>query len=272
MMKRFLITMLLGMMVSGCGTSKNVEIIGHRGASYLAPENTRASILLGWQKNADADEIDIYLSKDKRIVVIHDSNTKRTSGVDLKVAQTTAAELRKLDIGSWKDARYAGEKIPFFQEILATVPPGKKLYVEIKCGPEIVPLLKQEIEESGKKEQVVIISFNLEAVAQAKQAMPQVPAYWLVSTKRDKQTKKILPHDSQWLQIARDRGLDGLDVDSAGVTPEFVQAAKKVGQKLYVWTVDDPVEARKLIEWGVAGITTNRPGWLRQQLQLTGQL
>ncbi|MBN2377703.1 MAG: glycerophosphodiester phosphodiesterase [Sedimentisphaerales bacterium] len=266
-MKKILITMLLGVMVSGCGTSNNVEIIAHRGASYLAPENTRASALLAWEKGTDGVEIDVYLSADNRIVVRHDKSTKRTSGVDLMVAQATSQELRKLEVGSWKDPKYAGEKIPFLEEIIETIPPKKKLFIEIKCGPEIVPLLKKTIVESGKIERIVIISFNLEAVAQAKQAMPQVPAYWLLSTKKDKETKQYLPHDPKNLQIAQDRGLDGLDVHNAGVTPEFMQAVKECGQKLYVWTVDDPIEAQRLVDLGVAGITTNRPGWLREQLK-----
>ena len=263
--------MLLGVMVSGCGTSNNVEIIAHRGASYQAPENTRASALLAWEQNTDAVEIDVYLSKDNRIVVRHDKNTKRTSGVDLKVSEATSQELRKLDVGSWKDLKYAGEKVPFIEEIIETIPPKKKLFVEIKCGPEIVPILTKTLVESGKIEQIVIIAFDLEVATQAKQAMPQVPVYWLLSTKKDNETKQQLPHDPKNLQIAQDRGLDGLDVHYAGVTPEFMQAVKQFGQKLYVWTVDDPVEAQRLVDLGVTGITTNRPGWLREQLKLSAK-
>ncbi len=267
MMKRFCFTMLLGVIVAGCQINSNAEIIAHRGASFLAPENTRASALLAWKLKADAVEVDVYLSKDKRIVVMHDSNTKRTSGVSLKIAQTTAAELRKLDVGSFKNKKYAGEKIPFLEEIIATIPPKKKLYVEVKCGPEIIPLLKQVIEQSGKKKQIVIISFNLEAVTQAKKVMPKIPAYWLLGTRRDKQTKKFLPHDPNWLQIAKERHIDGLDVHNAGVTPEFMKAVKEYKQDLFVWTVDDPREAKRLIALGVKGITTNRPAWLRKQLK-----
>ncbi len=67
--------------------------------------------------------------------------------------------------------------------------------------------------------------------------------------------------------MAKDKGLDGLDVDFAGITEELVRAAKAAGQKLYVWTVDDPDEALRLVKLGVDGITTNRPDWLREQLK-----
>ena len=79
-----------------------VEIIAHRGASYDAPENTLASVQLGWERNADAVEVDVYLSKDRKIVVIHDENTKRTTGHDGLVHKMTWAQLRQLDAGSWK--------------------------------------------------------------------------------------------------------------------------------------------------------------------------
>lgn len=259
-----LVTMLF-VVILGC--TQPVQIIAHRGASYLAPENTKASTLLAWKLKADAVEVDVYLSKDKRIVVIHDRTTKRTSGVNLNVAQVTAKELRQLDVGSFKSKKYAGEKIPFLEEIIVTIPPKKKLYVEVKCGPEIVPLLKQVIEQSGKKKQIVIISFNLEVVTRAKKVMPKIPAYWLLGTQEDKQTKKLLPHDPQWLQTAKDRGIEGLDVHYAGVTKDFMKAVKDNKQELYVWTVDDPEEAKRLLKIGIRGITTNRPEWLRKQLQ-----
>ncbi len=90
-----------------------VEIIGHRGASYLAPENTLASSELAWSLGADAVETDIYLSKDNRIICSHDANTKRTTGVNLVIKETTSKELRKLDAGSFKDKKYKGE-LPTF--------------------------------------------------------------------------------------------------------------------------------------------------------------
>jgi len=250
--------------LSGCRAP--VEIIAHRGASYQAPENTMASVRLGWEEHANV-EVDVYLSKDNRMVVIHDASTKRTAGgVDLEVKETNADDLRKLDVGSFKAKEFAGERIPFLAEVVQSIPPQQKLYIEIKCGREILPALRQLLVESGKMSQVVIIGFNLEMVAESKKLI-DVPTYWLKGTDKDKNTKQWIPHDPRLVQRAKDNGLDGLDVDFNGVTQEFVRAAKAAGQKLYVWTVDDPAEARRLVQLGVDGITTNRPDWLREQLK-----
>ena len=156
MIRAFFYSLIIG--ASGC--TRSVEIIAHRGASHLAPENTMASVMLGWEKGADV-EVDVYLTKDNRIVAIHDETTKRTAGVELKVAEMTSQELRKLDVGSFKSEEFAGEPIPFLADIVETIPPGRKLYIEIKCGQEILPFLQQLLAESGKMSQVVIIGFDL---------------------------------------------------------------------------------------------------------------
>jgi glycerophosphoryl diester phosphodiesterase len=251
---------------SASGSRSPVEIIAHRGASYDAPENTMASFRLGWQRHADV-ELDVYLSKDNRMVVLHDATTKRTAGgVDLKVKESTAGQLRALDVGSFKGKEFAGERIPLLAEVVHAIPPTQKLYIEIKCGKEILPQLRQLLLESGKMSQVVIIGFDLETVAESKRLI-DVPTYWLNGTDKDKNINQWIPHDPKLVQVAKEKGLDGLDVHFAGVTEELVRAAKAAGQKLYVWTVDDPAEARRLVQLGVDGITTNRPDWLRGQLQ-----
>ena len=94
-----------------------------------------------------------------------------------------------------------------------------------------------------------------------------VPTYWLKGTRKTEETEQWIPHDPQLVQTVKNKGLDGLDVHYAGVNKEFADAVKASGQKLYVWTVDDPQEAIRLIKLGVAGITTNRPAWLREQLK-----
>jgi glycerophosphoryl diester phosphodiesterase len=265
-MKRFIFFGLFCLFIVGIsGCTKPVEIIAHRGASHLAPENTMASVMLGWEKDADV-EVDVYLTKDNKIVAIHDDTTKRTAGTDVNVAETTSEELRKLDVGSFKSEEYAGEQIPFLADIVETIPPGRKLYVEIKCGQEILPYLRELLAESGKMSRIVIIAFDLETVAMSKELI-DVPTYWLKGTRKTKETEQWIPHDPQLVQTAENKDLDGLDVHYAGVTKEFVDAVKASGQKLYVWTVDDPEEAIRLIKLGVNGITTNRPGWLREQLK-----
>lgn len=246
------------------GCRDPVEIIAHRGASHDAPENTLASVALGWERCADV-EVDVHLSKDQRIVVIHDDSTKRTAAVDLKVSEAEFRELYDLDVGSFKTTHFAGERIPLLGDVLRTIPPGRKLYVEIKCGQEILPSLRSLLLESGKISQVVIIGFDLETVAASKKLI-DVPTYWLKGTEKVEDTEQWIPHDPNLIQIAKDHGLDGLDVHYAGVTKEFARAVKAADLGLYIWTVDDPDEAARLVKLGVDGITTNCPKWLRAQL------
>jgi glycerophosphoryl diester phosphodiesterase len=265
-MKRIIIPLLFCLfIISMSGCTKPVEIIAHRGASYLAPENTMASVMLGWEKDADV-EVDVYLTKDNKIVAIHDETTERTAGTDVNVAETTSGELRKLDVGSFKSEEYAGEQIPFLADIVETIPRGRKLYVEIKCGQEILPHLQELLAQKGKMSRIVIIGFDLETVTMSKELI-DVPTYWLKGTKKTEETEQWIPHDPQLVQTVENKGLDGLDVHYAGVNKEFTDAVKASGQKLYVWTVDDPEEAIRLVKLGVVGITTNRPGWLREQLK-----
>jgi len=265
-MKGVVIQGLFCMLLSGVsGCRGPVEIIAHRGASYDAPENTMASIRLGWERHADV-EVDVYLSKDNRIVVIHDASTKRTAGVDLKVKETDSRRLCELDVGSFKSEQFAGQRIPLLADVLKTIPPSQKLYVEIKSGKETLPYLLPLLLESGKMSQIVIIGFDLETVATAKE-MLDLPTYWLRGTEKVKDTEEWIPHDPNLVEKAKARGLDGLDVDYHGVTEEFAHAVKASGLKFYVWTVDDPEEASRLVRLGVDGITTNRPDWLREQLK-----
>jgi glycerophosphoryl diester phosphodiesterase len=243
-----------------------VEIVGHRGASYDAPENTVAAIKLAWEQQADGSEFDIYLTKDGQIAVIHDKDTKRTAGgVNKVVAESTLAELRTLDVGRWKGEKFAGEKIPTLAEMLATVPAGKQAFVEVKCGPEIVPELVRTLTAAGLKAgQTPVISFHAPVIAAVKKARPDVPAYWLVSL--GGKTAKP-PAADVLVAKAKAINADGLDLSASDVLDEaFAGKVKAAGLKLHVWTVNDPAVARRMVRIGVDGITTDRPGWLREQL------
>ncbi len=236
-----------------------IEIVAHRGASSEAPENTLAAFRLGYEQ-ADACELDIHLSKDGQVVVIHDANTKRTAGFDRPVAQQTLAELRTLDAGK-------GEKIPLLSEVVALIPDGKRLFIEIKCGPEVIPALVAVLEEGRKKpEQTALIAFNLETLRQAKLKLPTLQAYWLVGSKVDPKTGKP-PEVEDLIRRCKDAGLDGLDVEGKlPVDAAFAGKVHAAGLKLYTWTVDDVELAKREAAAGVDGITTNKPLKIREAL------
>ena len=248
-----------------------VEIIAHRGASYLAPENTLASVRLAWKLAADAVEIDIWLTKDERIVAIHDKDTQRTTARKWIIADHTLAELRRLDAGSWKDASYAGEPIPILEDILASIPDGKRLFIEIKCGREVLPGLQHVLKTSAKQpSQIVIISFDLPTVTESKRRMPRLMTYWVQgkSPQRDEKTGKVTGgRIEELIEKCRAAGLDGLDLaHNSELTKEIVDRIHRLGLELYVWTVNLPADAVRAVNLGVDGITTDRPAWLRRQL------
>jgi glycerophosphoryl diester phosphodiesterase len=257
----------LALLFSCVFISGAVEIVAHRGASHDAPENTLAAMKLAWEQKTDAIELDLWLSKDGRIVILHDANTKRFGGNTNHVAQQSWAELQRVDVGAWKDPRFKGERIPTLASILATIPAGKRAVLEIKCGPEILPELGRVIAKSGRKpSELAIIAFDYETLRQSKKEFPQLEHYFLHDYKKDKQTGE-LPILPALIQRAKAAGFDGLDLHfNWPIDKAFVGEVKGAGLKLIAWTVNDVEVARRLSEAGVDGITTDRPAWLREAL------
>ena len=207
--------LLCGFVVAPNSNAIAVEIIAHRGASHDAPENTLASVNLAWKRNADAVEIDVFLSKDGKIVAIHDKTTKRYGGPDRTVASQTFAELRKLDVGTWKNKKWAGERIPTLVEVLKTIPKGKRLFIEIKSGPEIIPQLKRDLKAAGKTAaQTAVIAFSYETIAAVKRALPRLKAYWVVKLKRSHKTGNWLPTPATLIRKTTAARLDGVDLSA----------------------------------------------------------
>ncbi len=243
-----------------------VEIIAHRGASYDAPENTLASMKLGYEQKADAGELDIYLSKDGKIIVMHDGNTARTGGVTNKITERTWAELSKIDVGNWGKWKGKGfkETIPTLEPALELIPDGKRMFIEVKCGPEIFPELERTLKSAGTKpEQTVIIGFGYETMKAAKAQLPKLKVLWLVGADKN---KKYAPVE-ELIAKAKAAGLDGLNLEQGfPIDAGFAKKVHDAGLLLYTWTVDDPAVAKRLKGAGVDGITTNRPQWLREQI------
>jgi glycerophosphoryl diester phosphodiesterase len=241
----------------------SADIIAHRGASFTAPENTLAAVRLAWELGADGVEIDIRQSVDGRIVLMHDPTAKRTTGAGLAVHDTTSSELRTLDAGLLKTDRYAGEKIPFLEEVISDIPNGRMLFIEIKCVAGIFGALEKIIDDSGNSAQLAIIGFNADTMAAAKIRFPLIPVYWLCDAASDERTGNPCAHDPRLIDAALKRNFQGLSLNSVGITPEFAELSRSRGIKLYAWTVNDPEEAKRLIGIGVHGLVTDRPGWLR---------
>lgn len=248
---------------------ENCLLIAHRGESYDAPENTLAAINLAWERESDAVEIDVQLSKDHKIVVIHDENTKRTGKRNKLVKNQTLKELKELDVGIFKDKKWKGEKIPTLGEVFETVPNDKRLIIELKSGPQILNELNTEISNSQLAiEQVEIISFNLSTVVQAKKLLPGHKVLWLAELDYTFIGKIFRPSVDKLISMIIKNNLDGLDIWAGNmIDKKFVERIKSEELLLYVWTVNDPGKAILLMSMGIDGITTDRAQWMKNKIR-----
>lgn len=248
-------------------------IIAHRGESYIAPENTLSSINLAWKNGCRAVEIDIRLTSDRKIAVIHDKDTGRTGDVSLAVSDSTLEQLKTVDVGKKKGIEFSGEKIPSLKEVLKTIPANGKLVIEIKSGREIIPPLLQDLQdEMPDHSRVEIISYNMEVLSGLKKEIPGYKMLWILDL------DYYLPHwffpsgPAKLVRKVLKNNLDGVDV-WAGKTlnSKFVGAFKEQGLWLYTWTVNDPEKARVLFSLGVDAVTSDRAAWLNEELIKTEQ-
>lgn len=254
------------------GNSRNTlfsKIIAHRGASHDAPENTVASAELGWEQQADGLELDVYLSKDGHLVAMHDSTVMRTARVRGNIEDFSLEELKRLDVGLWKSDRFAGEQIPVLDELLRTVPSGKRAFVEIKTKQDVSADLARALGDAKMaNDQVVLICFDYAILQVLKRRLPQYKMLWLVGrpgigrhASRTEALKKLI-------QSCHDAGFDGLDLSEHWpIDRSFVEQVRGAKLELGIWTVDSVETARSLVSAGVDYITTNRPGWIREKLE-----
>jgi len=240
-------------------SEKTYLFVGHRGASYLAPENTKASIGLAWKVGADAAECDVMLTSDHKVILCHDKNTKHLTDESYIVSETTWEQLSKLTIKPKETnlPEYDNEPIPLLKEILTTIPEDRMLVIEIKTGPEILPYLQKVIDEYWRSGEICFIAFDFETIAAVKALYPEVPCYYLSSFIND---------FNKHLQMVLENQLDGVDLRHAIITPSLMEKCKSAGLDVWCWTVNDPETARRMKEMGVTAVTTDRPAWLKENL------
>ena len=232
-------------------------IVAHRGSSFDAPENTLPAFRLAWEQGADGVEGDFLLTKDAQIVCIHDASTKRLADKNLVVSKSTLQELRALDVGAWKHEKFKGTKIPTISEVFATIPKGKKIFVEVKCGPEIVPFLVKEIRKANlETDQVRLICFNTKVIKSFKEYMPNHKAYWLSGFNKKNGSWK--PSVDQVITTLQSCKADGLDSQHT-IPPEFSKSVINAGFEWHAWTINDARTAQRLAKRGIDSITTDRP-------------
>ena len=240
-------------------------LVAHRGASHDAPENTLPAFELAWKQGADAIEGDFHLSSDGKIVCVHDTDTRRVSGIRKVVKDSTLAELQALDAGAWFKPEFKGTVMPTLRDVIATIPAGKKFYLEVKCGPEILPAMLEDLDASTlKPEQLVVISFNAAVIEELKKRRPEYKACWLSSFAK---SSPLDPSTAEVLTTLRRIRADGFSSKAdARIDAAFVKSVRDAGFEYHCWTVDDVGTARRFLEIGALSVTTNRPAFLRQGL------
>ena len=237
--------------------------IAHQGASADAPGNTLAAFRLALEMGADGFELDIMLSTDGYLVVIHDDTVDRTTDGRGPVRQKTLAELKALDAGVRFGARFAGERIPTLQEVFDLVA-GNRAFVNVELKADslksdgLEEKLVALIRRYDLGERLLISSFNPFALWRVRRLTPDLPLALLYAENMPVHLR------NRWFAfLSRPEALNpGLRM----ATQEHVRWAKSKGYRLYVWTVDEEPEMRRLIALGVDGIMTNKPDLLRQVL------
>ena len=175
------------------------------------------------------------------------------------IRESISTDLRSLDASNGMN-EFRGEKIPFLEEVIKTIPEGKVLFIEVKTDTLIIPRLVDLLATAPATSRLVVISFDFEVCAMMKKEIPAMPVYWLHYTLSGS-------YKNRWITKAVDAGLDGLNFRHKGISKEYVEAVHRSGMKMFAWTVDDPEDAARLIKCGIDGITSNRPAWLKEQLK-----
>ena len=241
-------------------------IIAHRGVSFDLPENSLPAFNISWNHAADGIEGDFHLTKDGAIVCIHDEDTGRVCKQNIVVRDSTLKELKALDL----DCQGTGNlqiKIPTLAEVLEILPDGKKIFIEIKCGSEIVEPLFSELTRSKlNSNDAVIISFDEEVIKEFKVIAPNYRALLLYSYKQlNRNSSEVVCNINNLIDVMRNIKADGLGTDNE-FSKTLVEQTINAGFEYHSWTIDSIDVAQKLINWGSSSITTNKPGHLIQQL------
>ena len=214
--------------------------IGHRGAAGLEPENTLRSFTRATVEGADAVELDLRLTRDDRLVVLHDATVDRTTDGSGSAAKMTLEEIKRLDAG-------LGERVPTFEEVLEVT--DLPIYAELKVVDAAGPLAAC-IRERGLAGRVTPISFRSEALHRIKQPLPDLAVGLVVSG--------TLSDPTGALRV----GAALVSTEAAYLNAAFVESCRQADLRVTAWTVNEPEEMQRMIQMKLDGIVTDRPDLL----------
>jgi glycerophosphoryl diester phosphodiesterase len=231
-------------------------IIGHRGASGEAPENTLGSFRLALEQGAEAMELDIHESADGELIVCHDSSVDRTTNGQGEIRLMTVQELKELDAGSWFNPRFSSEKLPLLEEVFALLPADIIINVEVKCAysPRLEQRLLELLVPNNRLQSVIVSSFDHKILVKLKRAEPSLKIGLLYAA-----------NFQNHRQMADSAGVEvySLHPNYRLIDTEDIVDAVQHGMRVYPYTINGEDEWRIALDANVSGIITDYPGRLK---------
>jgi len=245
--------------------------VGHRGASFVAPENTLSAYRAAVAAGADGAECDVYRSADGVVFLSHDPTPQRTMGGGTEnLTKMTFEQIRKFDAGAWKHEQFKGERVPTLDEYLLLLW-GTSCHpvIEIK-QPGIETDVIDIIRRNKMVDNATIIAFDAGVVREIRRLEPKICVAWLYS--EDLRNKGTAEENAERLAeflIGRARELDiiVLDLNYGLLSPKLIQSLNGAGIHVWAWTVNDAPAMERLLDWGVVSITTDKPELLSEVLK-----
>ena len=230
------------------GLGNPVEVTAHRGYSAAYPENTIPAFKGAIQVGADWAELDVQQTADGEVIIMHDSNLKRTTGLDKEVWQVTWDEIKDLDNGSWFDKKYQTVRIPTLEEVLKVCRGKIHLNIEIKPSGHDKDLEEQVaklLKKYHMRDTCVVSSLKYDSLRKIKEADDSIETAYITSVSYGNFTD---------LEYA-----DGYSVESTLLSKSFVNKAQKAGKQIYVWTVNSEERLEKVVGMGIDNVITDDP-------------
>jgi glycerophosphoryl diester phosphodiesterase len=248
-------------------------VIGHRGSSAVAPENTIAAFRRAITDGADGFEFDVRLARDGQPVVIHDGSLQRTARIPGAVAQLTSSQLQKIDVGSWFNrqrpdsarSEYELETIPTLDQVFDLVKGTSQiLYLEMKSEEtqvvQLAAAVVKLIQALGFIDRVIVESFNLAAIAEVKRLNSGVRTAALFEPRIERPASLLRKMKTVDLAIAA--GANELALHHSLAANRVVHKAVQCGLHVVVWTVDNPAWVKRALSTGISALITNDPATL----------
>lgn len=226
----------------------DTKIVAHRAGAAFAPENTLSALENTIKDKVELAEIDVQQTRDGVLIVMHDSNFKRTTGLNQKVWDTDYKTVRTLDAGSHFSSAFAGEKIPTLKEMLSAAKGRIHLMIELKATGHEEKLVEKTVEEvkaAGMSGQCTVASMDLELLRQSKELAPDIDTVYITT---------YLKSNLSELDY-----VDGYSVETTFLSARIVAEAHSRGKKVYGWTANTERNMKKILRLGTDGLVTDNP-------------